>query len=92
MGTSEIGQTIGGSDVRGGAAKTCAHQWLIEAPNGPTSRGVCRLCGEVGEFRNSTEGSDWDFNPAIDSARETDRQLKRIEEASALANVSSEFL
>ena len=36
--------------------QTCAHHWKI-APaafeSGPTSEGVCRKCGAVGEFKNS---------------------------------------
>ncbi len=36
----------------------CHHHWIIEAPEGPTSEGVCRLCGEEREFSNSAaEGS-----------------------------------
>ena len=31
----------------------CAHYWVIESANGPTSRGVCKFCGEQREFRNS---------------------------------------
>ncbi len=33
----------------------CAHHWIIETPDGPVSKGVCRLCGEEREFTNSTE-------------------------------------
>jgi len=29
------------------------HYWLIESAHGPTSRGVCKYCGAVQEFRNS---------------------------------------
>ena len=31
----------------------CRHHWIIEAPSGPTSRGICKLCGAKEEFRNS---------------------------------------
>jgi hypothetical protein len=31
----------------------CTHYWVIESANGPTSRGVCKFCGEQREFRNS---------------------------------------
>ena len=31
----------------------CHHYWLIEGAKGPTSRGVCRLCGAKKEFLNS---------------------------------------
>ena len=28
----------------------CCHYWIIEPPQGPTSRGVCKFCGAVKEF------------------------------------------
>ena len=31
----------------------CRHYWLIDSPNGPTSRGICKLCGEEKDFNNS---------------------------------------
>ncbi len=31
----------------------CPHHWIIETSHGPTSKGVCRLCGEEREFANS---------------------------------------
>ena len=31
----------------------CAHQWIIESPQGPTSKGVCKECGEQKEFYNA---------------------------------------
>ena len=30
----------------------CPHHWLIEPPQGPTSMGVCKLCGATREFDN----------------------------------------
>jgi len=36
---------------------TCTHAWVIETPNGPTSEGVCKLCGKEQEFRNSFENT-----------------------------------
>ena len=38
----------------------CTHYWVIASPNGPTSQGVCKLCGERAEFRNSISVSGWD--------------------------------
>ena len=32
--------------------KACRHHWIIEAPKGPVSMGVCRLCSEAREFKN----------------------------------------
>ena len=34
------------------AEPVCRHHWLIEPPNGPTSTGVCKLCGSTKEFDN----------------------------------------
>ncbi len=39
---------------------TCHHHWLIEPPNGPTSRGRCKQCGHTRTFPNSSEDSIWD--------------------------------
>ncbi len=38
----------------------CNHYWIIESPNGPTSRGVCKHCGAEEEFSNYTPRSSWD--------------------------------
>ncbi len=36
----------------------CTHHWLIDLPEGPVSKGVCRLCGEEREFNNYAD-VDW---------------------------------
>ncbi|MDE2765446.1 MAG: hypothetical protein OXI25_03320 [Chloroflexota bacterium] len=45
-------------------AEACApghgHHWLIESPNGPTSMGVCRICGAEREFKNSVQITSWE--------------------------------
>ena len=38
----------------------CNHHWIIESPNGPTSIGECRICGEVREFKNSIQITSWE--------------------------------
>ncbi|UCC60349.1 MAG: hypothetical protein JSW38_07470 [Dehalococcoidia bacterium] len=30
----------------------CPHHWLIDPPQGPTSMGICKLCGATREFDN----------------------------------------
>jgi len=41
------------SAPRNPAEKTkCKHYWIIESPDGPTSRGVCKYCGVEEEFKN----------------------------------------
>jgi hypothetical protein len=37
------------------ARSMCKHHWLIEPPDGPISKGVCKLCGEVKVFDNVLE-------------------------------------
>jgi len=37
----------------------CHHYWIIEIADGPTSRGVCKYCGESREFLNAFPA----FNP-----------------------------
>ena len=39
--------------------KGCPHHWLIETPVGPVSKGTCRLCGQLNEFKNYVEASPW---------------------------------
>ncbi|GAG52254.1 unnamed protein product [marine sediment metagenome] len=38
----------------------CGHYWIIETPDGPISRGVCKYCGTVKEFRNYLPHSSWE--------------------------------
>ena len=37
----------------------CQHYWMIEKPEGPVSKGMCRLCGEKREFQNYIESTKW---------------------------------
>ena len=37
----------------------CSHHWLIQAADGPTSSGVCRICGETKDFKNYVETATW---------------------------------
>ena len=30
----------------------CVHHWVIEPPEGPVSKGVCKICGAEREFDN----------------------------------------
>lgn len=34
--------------------KPCCHHWIIESPQGPTSRGICRRCGAKRTFSNAS--------------------------------------
>jgi len=37
----------------------CRHHWVIESPTGPISRGICRRCDAVKEFKNYIETVPW---------------------------------
>ena len=39
------------------ALMACRHHRIIDAANGHTSRGLCRICTEVREFENSLYGN-----------------------------------
>jgi hypothetical protein len=48
-------------EERGTAAtQWCRHHWLIETPNGVTSWGTCRQCGEQRQFMNSASDAFWE--------------------------------
>lgn len=36
-----------------------AHRWVLESPNGPTSRGVCKICKAEKGFRNWLAEADF---------------------------------
>jgi hypothetical protein len=50
------------------AEPVCRHHWRIDAPNGATSMGRCKICGAVREFANSSSDSIWE-NDSSDSSR-----------------------
>jgi len=39
----------------------CQHHWLIEAADGPVSRGICKLCQLVREFNNTVGVDKWGY-------------------------------
>jgi len=41
------------------ASSTCQHHWLIETPQGTTSKGHCKKCDAKREFLNSLSGDLW---------------------------------
>lgn len=45
---------------------SCRHHWIIEPPQGSTSKGICKVCGENREFRNSSDDIVWESeSPAV---------------------------
>lgn len=52
----------------------CRHHWVIETPHGPVSRGACRLCGAVREFKNywdDVAGGDVPWRERLEAAETT---------------------
>ncbi len=39
----------------------CVHFWLIDEPHGPTSHGVCTLCGAERDFQNSITDAGYNY-------------------------------
>jgi len=54
----------------------CRHYWIIESPKGPTSRGVCKLCGAEREFRNSFPYSIGEGNVSFLFGTDRTRDIK----------------
>ena len=59
----------------------CRHHWLIAPSNGPTSKGVCRFCGEEREFKNSKEEYGPKRSAAAHTMYSTPGEKLRIAEA-----------
>lgn len=51
----------------------CVHYWIIETPDGPTSKGYCKRCGVEGEFANvhRLNESNWDLRDKKDKHTES---------------------
>ncbi len=58
--------TEGSAVEREEETRQCGHYWLIDSPGGPTSKGVCRLCGIERQFRNYLENARWDEDGSSD--------------------------
>ena len=64
--------------------KTCAHHWVIQPAMGPSSPGVCQICGETKDFQNYVEAASWG------DSRHTDRSEEASKEAIAVNSPSNE--
>ena len=56
----------------------CCHYWIIEPADGPTSKGICRLCGAEKEFDS--------FGP--DSLSRWDRSVAKSAEVPVLPDLA----
>ena len=64
--------------------KTCAHHWVIQPASGPSSPGVCQICGETKDFQNYVEAASWG------DSRHTDRSEESSKEVLAVSNSPDE--
>ena len=56
--------------------ENCKHHWKIESPNGTTSKGKCRKCGEIKEFYNSHSYSMWNMTTKAIKSSITDEMIE----------------
>ena len=54
-----IDEQVAGLRPTESVIEECSHHWVIQEGDGPTSAGVCRLCGELKQFKNYLEASFW---------------------------------
>jgi hypothetical protein len=47
-------------ETRGARHGSCRHHWVIQSPNGVTSRGVCKNCGRQRDFPNAAADAMWE--------------------------------
>ncbi|MCY4529468.1 MAG: hypothetical protein OXD46_10625 [Chloroflexi bacterium] len=69
----------------------CNHQWMIDSPNGPQSRGECRLCGAERYFQNYIEGSSWGYNVTLDQLRGDNNRLPVSTPERSKTSLAEEF-
>jgi len=62
----------------------CPHFWLIDAPNGPISKGNCKFCKQTREFQNSIQTSGWDRGNSA-ARKKAAAAAKKKEEAATAA-------
>ena len=52
---------------------SCPHHWLIEPPQGPTSIGICKMCGAIKEFDNQYSAQAGRSPQAVSEKSEEER-------------------
>lgn len=67
-----------------GNVQGCAHYWVIQSAMGPSSQGVCQICGESRDFQNYVEAASWG------DARLADRSSEASKEVMSLTSSSSQ--
>ena len=70
--------------------QNCRHHWLIDTPNGATSRGVCKRCGAARRFPNAAEDALWEFGASNLGRWSSNRGVSRPREISAPDSLEGE--
>jgi len=60
-----------------GGEPSCKHHWIIETPNGPTSNGVYKNCGEERPFVNYQVGEPYPRRRSGNEPDSTENQDRR---------------
>jgi hypothetical protein len=67
---ARVAQATANEEMGGGPetldGPRCRHQWVIETPSGPASKGVCMICGDERDFQNYIEGSSWGYDISLE--------------------------
>ena len=66
----------------------CCHHWSIQPATGPVSQGVCKLCGEVREFKNYVEAATWGDSRLSNKSTSSDDSQTAAKSAPAKAEAS----
>lgn len=58
--------------------QTCAHHWVIQPAMGPSSQGVCQICGESRDFQNYVEAASWGDSRHADRSGESGKDVMAL--------------
>lgn len=64
------------------------HHWIIESPNGATSRGICNGCGLTRHFLNSTPEQDPSLRFRDGSTKKDKKKIRIKFELDPIAHVN----
>ena len=68
----------------------CIHHWLLERPNGETSKGTCKLCGTERSFYNTPDYMREDGNQWMRTRDADWREKQRVDSLATKANSESD--
>jgi hypothetical protein len=55
-----MSEAVKAREQQSGRSASCRHHWLIQAPNGATSQGICKRCGARRDFPNAAADALWE--------------------------------